>query len=202
MSETDLKNLYNRAQIDDRQVNELIGLSRGIVADGVVTQSEAEFLQKWLAANTAASDNPVVARLLERINDMLHDDKLDNDEAHELLQTLHNFSGGHFELGEQLKSSNLPIDQPAPPILFDGMTFAFTGTFAYGSRKDCSRAVEQRGAKAGNITKVTDYVIVGAYATESWAHSSFGRKIEKAVSLRDSGHNLAIVAETDWVAAL
>ena len=193
MSETDLHNLYNRARIDDRQVNELVGLARGVIADGVVTQAEAEFLQKWLAANTAASDNPVIGRLLDRVSEMLRDESLDDEEAQELLQTLERFSGGDFELGELLKSSNLPLDRPPPPIAFNDTRFCFTGTFAFGSRKDCEREAVKRGANVGSLTKQTHYLVIGIYATDSWAHSSFGRKIEKAVNMREKGQSVAIV---------
>lgn len=49
--------LFNRARLDDRQVNELLGLSHGIIADGIVSAEEAQYLQKWLVANTAVKDN-------------------------------------------------------------------------------------------------------------------------------------------------
>jgi hypothetical protein len=44
----------------------------------------------------------------------------------------------------------------------------------------------------------TRYLVIGAYATESWAHSSFGRKIEKGVDMRASGVPIAIVGESHW----
>jgi hypothetical protein len=44
--DTRLHRLYNRARLDDREVNELIGLAHGITADGVVTQDEVNVLHK------------------------------------------------------------------------------------------------------------------------------------------------------------
>lgn len=38
----EIQRLFNRAQVDERLVNELVGLARGLVADGVVNQGEAE----------------------------------------------------------------------------------------------------------------------------------------------------------------
>ena len=35
-----------------------------------------------------------------------------------------------------------------------------------------------------------------------WAHSSFGRKIEKAVHMREKGLRIAIVAEPYWIGQL
>ena len=81
MSETGLHRLFNRARIDDRQVNELVGLAHGIIADGVTNQAEAEYLFKWIVANEAASENPVVKLLYRRVERMLADAALGADEG-------------------------------------------------------------------------------------------------------------------------
>jgi NAD-dependent DNA ligase len=194
-----LHRIFNRARIDDRQVNELVGLARGIIADGKVVQSEAEYLYKWLAANQEASDNPIISNLLSRVKDILSDGILDDDEAKELFETLKKFSGGDFEIGELLKSTTLPFCNPQPRILFDGRNFCFTGTFAFGSRRECEAAVIDMGASAGSLTGKTDYLVIGVYATDSWAHSTYGRKIEKAVAMREKGERISIIGEAHWV---
>jgi len=199
MSDALLHRLFNKARLNDRQVNELVGMAHGIIADGIVNQDESEYLQKWLAANTAVSDNPVVMTLLTRVSDMLRDGKLDREEAGDLFDTLRRFSGGDFELGEILKSTTLPLDDPQPSLDFNDRHFCFTGTFAFGSRRDCEAAVIERGGIAGSLTKATNYLVIGVYATESWAHSTYGRKIEKAVSMRDNKVPIAIVSEPHWV---
>ena len=196
---TDLHTVFNRARIDDRLVNELLGLSKGIVADGMVSQDETEFLQKWLVANSVVSENPVAANLLQRINAMLKDKALDEDEAKELFETLVNFSGGDFELGELQKSTGLPIDDPLPELEFPRRRYCFTGTFAYGSRRECENTVAELGGTSGSLTLKTDFLVIGIYATDSWAHSAYGRKIERAVQLRDEGHHIGIVGEKHWL---
>jgi len=188
----------NRTGIIDRQVDELIGLSRGIIADGLVTQDEVLFLQKWLVANKAVTESPVITLLTDRIFEILEDGTVDEFEKQELLETLTEFSGSDFELGETLKSTGLPLDNPAPPITFENKRFAFTGTFTHGKRSDCETAVKSLGATVGNVTRKTDFLVIGAYATESWKHSSYGRKIEKAAADRENGHGIAIVSEDHW----
>ncbi len=76
-----LLNRLSGPRIQSRQIDELIGLARGVAADDNLNQAEAEFLQKWLAANTDISDQPVVRMLYQRINEVLADGRLDNDEA-------------------------------------------------------------------------------------------------------------------------
>jgi NAD-dependent DNA ligase len=170
-----------------------------MIADGKVDQAEAEYLQKWLVAHLEVVKNPVSANLLMRINDILKDGTLGPDEAQDLFETLAKFSGGDFELGELLKSCSLPLDEPAPDIEFADREFCFTGTFAFGTRKVCESEVTTRGAKAGSLTTKTDYLVVGVYATDSWAHSSYGRKIERAERLRNDGVPIAIVGEQHWL---
>ena len=60
----------------------------------------------------------------------------------------------------------------------------------------------ERGATAGTLTKATDALVVGHYATESWLHSSYGMKIIKAAGMRDKGHHIVIVPEEHWTAHL
>lgn len=194
-----LNQLFNRARLDDRQINELLGLSHGLLADGKIDQAEAEYLQKWLVANQLSNSNPIISNLLHRVNEMLSDRVLDDEEAKELFETLQKFSGGDFEIGEFQKSSTLPLSHPPPILSFDGTKFCFTGTFAFGSRRDCEAAVINKGADAGTLTAKTDYLVIGIYATGSWAHSSYGRKIEKALDLQTKGKDILIIGEEHWV---
>lgn len=201
MSE-DLHRIYGKARLNDRQINELIGLAHGLIADGEVNQAEAEYLQKWLVANRDVSDNPITANLLCRVNAMLGDGILGNEESTELFETLKKFSGGNFELGEVLKSCELPLDDPPPPITCPSKNFCFTGTFAFGTRKDCEAAVEKLGGKCGSLTQRTNFLVIGVYATGSWKHSSYGLKIENAVKMKQDGVPIAIIGETHWVDAI
>ena len=190
---------FNRKNIQDRQIDTLIGLSKGMSADGKINQAEAEFLQKWLVQN-CQSENPIVMNLLSKVSEMLEDGVLDDDESAELLAILRGFSGEKVELGEVSKTSTLPICNPAPSIIFSGKNFLFTGTCAFGTRKQCQEAIESLGGlNAKGVTKTLDYLVLGTYVTDSWAHESFGRKIEKAMEYRESGLPLAIVTEEHWL---
>lgn len=48
------------------------------------------------------------------------------------------------------------------------------------------------GIVAGSVNKRFNYLVISPYVTDSWAHESFGRKIEKAMEYRDSGIPLVI----------
>lgn len=190
----------NRKHIDDRQIDTLIGLAKGLTADGVVNQAEAEFLQSWLVQARSASDNPIIANLMERVSDYLSDGELDSSESEELRETLGKICGASSEIGELAKTSLLPIDDPLPTLHLPGAKVLFTGTFAYGSRAECKKLLEEHGgAFSSGVTKNLDYLVLGTYVTDSWAHESFGRKIEKAVDYRNRGSSISIVPESHWL---
>lgn len=172
-----LLNRLNNDRLESRQVDELIGLARGIIADGEVSEGEVAYLEKWLVYNNLSiSKHPMIRLLYNRIEAVLSDGVADPEERADLLATLESFTASDFELGEAMKSSSLPLCSPAPIITFSGRSFCFTGTFSFGQRKECAKAVEERGASSGSLTRSTDVLVVGCYATESWKHSSFGIK--------------------------
>lgn len=186
-------------RLQSRQVDELIGLARGLIADGAINSAEVEFLETWLAANLAISHQPLITTLYDRVRTVLADGIADPDECHDLFAALTAFTAGDIELGEASKATSLPLCDPMPPIVFDGMAYCFTGTFSFGQRKHCEQAVASRGGLCGSLTKSTDVLVIGAYATESWKHSSFGNKILKAVEMRGFGLPISIVSEAHWV---
>ena len=184
-----------------RQIDTLIGLAKGIVADGIVTQGEAEFLQNWLLMNEATvTTNVAFERIDNKLRQVLEDRHLDKKEAEELLQELYRFAGEIPEEGELFKSAEFPLDDPPPKVVFDHRRFVLTGKFAYGTRKACQQATKDRGGKIqANVTQVTDYLVLGHYVTPSWKHESFGLKIAKAMDYRDAYDlPLAIISEEHW----
>ena len=197
------KNQLRRPQLDERQIDELIGIAKGVLADGYLDDREIMFLQKWLVANQHITNNSLVNTLLERLADVLADGIVDPNERADLFSTLSSLCREDFELGEALKAASLPLCTPTPKISFQGMRFCFTGTFVFGSRSNCKQVVIERGANEGSLTQKTDFLVIGEYATDSWKHSSYGRKIEKAVEYRDvKGILISIVSEKTWRDAL
>jgi len=191
--------IFNKARLEERTVSELIGFCRGAIADGVVQQAEAEFLEQWLAQNQYIWESPVMQILLRRVSEMLSDGVLDPDESAELLEIMKQLVGGGYEGGEAPKATSLPLDRPMPEMVIPDSQICFTGTFAYGTRRECEDAISALGGIPASLTKKTKYLVIGSYATESWKHSSYGTKIEKACELRNQGSGIVIVSEEHWL---
>jgi NAD-dependent DNA ligase len=187
-----------------REIDELIGLCKGILADGLVNESEAGFLQDWLRSNKNAQDIWPCSVLYPRIAAMLADGTFAADEERELLQVLMQICGGKAVTADvHSMSSTLPLDDPPPAVVFHDETFCFTGKLLCGSRARCEQEVLKRGGDiASGIIEDLSYLVIGLVGSRDWLHSTFGRKIEKAVSIRAKGHPLRIVSEEQFVKAL
>jgi len=194
---------YNQQRVDDRTITELIGISRGLLADGVLNEQEIVFLIDWLEANKFITAWPVNV-LRERIAVMLLDGIIDKNERKEIFEILQMLVGGNAASQNiHSFSSSLPLTRPTPEIVIEGKTFCLTGKFACGLRKNCHDTILSLGGLVKeSITQNLDYLVVGFVGTKDWAHSSFGRKIQKAVDYINSGYNIAIVGEDTWFESL
>lgn len=195
---------HHQARIDRRAADTLPGLAAGLVADGTINLKEAQFLENWIASNLAHLDDPVINLLYRRLSDMLADGVLDAEESQELLGLLGHFAGPTPSAPQPsaalyTPSNGLPLNQPAPDLVWAGSKFLFTGIMAYGPRKDCEALVIERGGIiAPTVSKKVDYLVVGTVGNDQWRHSSYGTKIIKAVDLRESGASIAIISERHW----
>ncbi|MEZ6855006.1 BRCT domain-containing protein [Halodesulfovibrio aestuarii] len=185
--------------VEDRDSDELIGICKGILADGKVVEEEAKFLLKWLTTRKEYSSNWFTETLHDRLKEVFRDGVVDESEQLELFELLTQFVGNPNYMAEvNAIPTNLPVNDPAPEIDLRDKTFCFTGTFAFGNRKDCWAATEELGGIATNsVTLKLDYLVIGSIGTASWKHSTYGRKIEKAVGYREKT-GLVIISEDHW----
>ena len=196
----DIFTRFSRRTDPERQLDTLIGISKGMVADGKINQAEAEFLLNWLIQNQQYDENPVISNLLQKVSYVLADGVLDDSEAADLLQVLTEISGEKTGAGEFAWPTTLPLDNPPPQIVFEGRKFLFTGTCVYGTRKECHSAVEKLGGhSASDVSEDLDYLVIGTYVTDNWADEPIACKIEKAMNFRNSGRPIAIIDEETWI---
>ncbi len=193
----------NASRVQDRLIDELIGVCRGVIADGAVDEREAIFLGQWIENHREIADRWPVNILYARIVEMLKDGILNADEQLELLETLRDLTGESALYQEPNRSTSLPIDKPAPEVEFDQKTFCLTGKFVFGSTFDCEEIIADLGGSLVEMpTKDTDYLVIGELCSPDWVHTTFGRGIERAVELKEQGAGIAIISEEHWVDCL
>ena len=185
----------------DRKADELIGICRGIMADGTVNQKEAEFIIKWINDNCDYTNAYPFNIVYSRISEMLSDGYFSDDEKEDLFDLMTKLTGGEV-IGEDTESmsSTLPLCVPMPKIVFEGSSFVFTGVFTTGNREYLEKLVKEIGGISHtSVRQDTDYLVIGDIGSKDWAHSSYGRKIEKAVEYRDTKDTgISIVCERHW----
>lgn len=195
--------LFHRANNAAKAVDQLVGICTGILADGEVSEREALFFAEWVRSH--AADTPVwpFTDVLNRLERIFADGICDAEEREELKQVMEaicGFSAAPMPQAETL-SSTLPLCLPAPVALqFPGKQFVVTGKFAYGARSAVFEAIQALGGQPLDTapTRGTDYLVIGVFASRDWVNTSHGRKIEKAVQLREKGTGIRILSEEHW----
>lgn len=192
---------FRSEAVAERQIDELIGLIKGVLADGAICQDEVEFLYGWMTANRGASDAWPAKVLFPRIAAALADGYLDVNEEKEIIDLLLTTVGGNTAplQGLHSNSSTLPLCRPAPVVRFERQSFCFTGKFHSGTRSWCEAQVQHRdGINSPGITKKLNYLVIGEIGSRDWLHSTHGLKIQKAVDYRMAGVPLHIIGEQHW----
>ena len=184
-------------RLGERKIDEMIGICKGFIVDNEVTQQEVEFLFSWLKNNIKTSHLWPANILYERIEKALRDNFIDQDEKKELLDTLRQITGEPNATAINM-STKLPLTDPLPIITFEKQNYCFTGHFVTGSRNQVEDIVIKRlGNTQKTPTRKTDYLVIGLLGSSDWIHSAFGRKIERAIEIKES-YDIKIVSEEYW----
>lgn len=189
-----------KARLLGRSCESLLGICTGMMADRKINDDEIRFLNLWLDEHSYLALTWPGEIIYYRVKEILADGRITEEERVYLENTLKDCIGGTIEDTGAVDglTTKLPVNE-ITSLEFSGFTFCFTGNFIYGTRSACERAVVKRGGILANVTMQLDYLIIGTMTTRSWAHTSFGNKIEKAVKYQKSGIPLLIVSESQWV---
>ena len=188
----------------EQGVAEMLGLIRGVIADGLVSQDEAQRLSEWARQNPETATRYPANLLSRRLERIFSDGRLDTRERTRLaamLTQLAEHSGG-MSHGYPL-ATDLPLTDPAPEVAFEGQTFVFGGELAYGPLHACEReVVELGGVCESSVNRRTDFVVIGSLAASDWSQAAFGPLIDDVVLYRARGVSIAVITEEHWAAAL
>jgi NAD-dependent DNA ligase len=187
-----------------KMLEHLIGLCRGLVCDGVLHDGEIFYLDTWLKNNSLLiSGHPIGRLVTQRVERVLADGTVSEEERSELIEVLGSVIGG---LGQDGGAGGLSIaltEKPQEAVSFENRSFVITGKFIYGPRRQVEQAISERaGIIHDGVTKKTNYVVLGTMGSRDWTNSSFGTKLEKVYALQEAGNPIVILSEPEWVDAL
>jgi NAD-dependent DNA ligase len=185
-----------------KAIDQLSGICSGILADGAVTDTEAQFFTDYVRKFAAYEPIWPFTEILTRVERVFADGVCDDQEREELKHAMEALCG-HVESASasETYSSALPLNSPLPdPIVFQKHTFVITGRFAYGTRQKVFDTISALGGFADDSmpTRETNYLVIGIFASRDWANTNYGRKIERAVELRESNSGISIIPEEHW----
>ncbi len=183
---------------------EMVGLVRGVAADGVLSSDEATRLSEWIRANPEPAARWPANILSRRLGRIFADGRLDGRERDRLSALLAQLAQNPEGIGRGFPlATDLPISRPEPDVVFEGQTFVFAGELAYGPTRACEREVlELGGTCERTVNRRTDYVVIGALGAADWGQTAFGSLVDEVVQYRSRGVPIAVITEEHWAAAL
>jgi NAD-dependent DNA ligase len=187
-----------------KRIQSLLGIISGVMADGVLNDSEIHFLQTWLTQNSDLRGLWPASVIGRKIDEVLDDGRIDETERGHLASILTGAAGSFFtDTGAaQPEPTNLPVND-CVTITMVNSSVCHTGEFLYGTRAACERlTLKAGGMPADSVTRRLDILVIGTISAPTWAHGSYGRKIESAVKLQDAGHAVEIITEKRWLEAI
>lgn len=201
--------IAKKVSIDQRLItkslNTLMGIVNGIVCDNELTDTEIKFLSVWMLENQHISSTYPSNVIFRRVKEVLSDGVVTFDEREQLLKELKVLCGNDFSnTGAALPEHIQSVFDDDPSVIFEENTFVFTGEFLYGTREACYRAIhKRRGLTSDTVSRSTNYLVVGSKSSPNWIVENFGRKIQKAAEMAESGdYEISIIREADWVMAI
>ncbi|QUX92631.1 hypothetical protein CYL31_15035 [Marinomonas sp. A3A] len=182
-------------------LNEFLGLISGIVSDDQINEDEFAYLIEWLNQHADLIEDATVKSVVEKMIEFSKLEQITPSDEEALVSFLKQTAGIRF-----LETGAVdvhPMDHIADSIEFmnhERAAICFTGVFNTGTRKEVEAIAIKLGATPRkDPSKSIHYVVIGSQVSPDWKHTSFGRKIQKAIELRDVGHPLIILTEQEWV---
>lgn len=210
----DLRALCQRARSDSpfydavtRAIQELHGMLHGIIADLTINREELDGLQDWIEANRPLRSVWPVTEIETVVVKVLSDHRIDEAEHRLMLHYFSQFT--NLSINSTLKREMPPLLATEltiggvcavdPEITFTNKRFCFTGISSRGPRKFFAESVVRAGgAFVDSVTADLDYLVIGDEGNPCWAFTCYGRKVERAVQLRQQGHHVLLIHEQDF----
>lgn len=177
----------NYERIVDKNVDECIGICKGILSDDEFNESEKNFLIDWIRKHDLDKNDRIVKILFDELNNSNHT-------LTDLKEVLISFTGGTLTPSDEVKSMTtlLPIEKDLRSIEFENKSFCLTGKFssAYGNRKAIEDIIKDKGGSIKDkAIKSLDYLVIGELGNTDWIHSTYGRKIQTALENKQIPYN-------------
>lgn len=196
--------VYYNSVTSDLQI--LQGIFHGILSDGEIKDKEVFDLQKWLEENEHLNSYYPYDEIRSLVLTILADGHITEDEKLIFKAYLNQFvqikdnQVRHAIDKETEKIQITGLCTSEPKVEFKDKLFCITGALKRGKRDDVvEQIVKLGGIYNDSLIKKTDYLIVGDNGNPVWAFACYGRKVEKAITMRKDGHTIMMIHEFDFL---
>lgn len=188
------------------KMQKLHGILSGIASDGVIETAEADYLQAWMNMYCELRGMWPFDHIDTMLTAFLEDGVIDAQESKQFIEAIAAWvptEGAAVTVDTQHLHTIEKVQEDTPDICLHERTFCFTGKFQQYQRSELQKlVVELGGAHKPSPTKQVDYLIVGTGGNPCYTFSCYGRKVEKAMQLREKGHPIVIAGELDFYQVL
>ncbi|MBR1862889.1 MAG: 3'-5' exoribonuclease [Ruminococcus sp.] len=161
------------------RLRKLDDLLVGIASKGELTQSDTKKVRAWLKSNPDCIEDYPVYEIAELFKPRAE---------------LENAVG-------RIEACCMPLFQEnGAPIDLSNKNIVLTGEFKCGSPAEITLELERQGAKVSkNVTKKTNYLIVGSCLSPDWSFRHYGQKFKYAKELQRQGQDIRVISEIQYI---
>jgi len=185
----------------DALINQLLGFLQGITSDDVLNDKEILKLKRMIESNSLIVETFPGNKIHRRIEAILEDGVIDDDERIDLLDMIKSICGQQFlDTGCAECGATDFFGEPVELTTIQDKAVCFTGKFIGGSRKVMEALAKANKAEVrGGVARDLDYLIIGSMASRDWKFTSHGRKIEAVINNQQLGYSTKIINEATWM---
>ena len=184
----------------NKSINYLLGFLSGISADDILCDEEIFTLRDNLSQKADYAMQWPANALKARLDLVLKDGIIDDDERHDLMELIKAVSGQTFLKTGLAYGMSADFSTNADAYLkLDGLNICFTGGFLSGSRRIQIEIAKKLGANVvKGINQKLDILVLGSLVSKDWKCTSYGNKIIDVLNNRTKGSTTEIVNEEQW----
>ncbi|MDX7720812.1 BRCT domain-containing protein [Aeromonas media] len=181
-------------------VNMLLGFLQGISADSNIVEAEVLALSALLLKHRDLLASWPGSLLFKRLNDILADGVITEEERDDLLELTKQITGQRFTDSGLATGMATEFFADGELTSLHGKRVCFTGKFLSDTRFNLEQQAKVLGAEPVRaMSQKVNVLIIGSLASRDWMFTSHGRKIEAAIKAKDEGCDIQIINEDDWV---
>ena len=186
------------------EIQLLQGILHGVLADGRLPEVELRRLIDWIEKNRHLRDCYPITEIESVITSVLSDGAIseaDEELAKQVFECFCTPSENYAIRRAKQRSHHLSVGGVCavdPEVVVHGRQFCFTGISPIRPRAQLHEMIRMRGGvPRDTVVADLDYLVVCENVNEAWAFCAYGRKVERAMTMRRSGAKVLVIRERD-----